>query len=214
MRSRFLAVLAAVAFAAAPAAAQGFTLSGNAYSPPLTVSFNSHTYYSSPYLGSINGGSSFLVWCVDYSHEVAFGETYSSFWLTPLTGSLIHTREPGNLLGYEWAAWYASQMTSANPNNVDLQINMWNAVSSNAFFGAGFGGSPLTLGTSSLLTDPQNWALIDGAGNSADRQEFLVRIEGIGTRTDVVPEPVTMSLLATGLAGMALANRKRRRNTA
>jgi hypothetical protein len=231
MRSRSLAVLAAVAFAASPAAAQTpvtFTLVGNppAYAPQPTVWFSGSTYYSSPYLGSFNGGTtSFLVWCVDYNHSVSFGDTYTAE-LTPLLGDLsLYTRRgTAGLNGYEWAAYYAGMISPSNANNVNYQLAMWDAVSQGGFAlseTSGIGAALGALGksttfylSSSPLLDPENWALIDGTGNGVNKQEFLVYSEGIGRTTEVVPEPVTMSLLATGLAGMAIASRKRRRNTA
>ncbi len=51
------------------------------------------------------------------------------------------------------------------------------------------------------------------AVNSCPYQEFIY-MDGSGTPSDITPEPATMTLLATGLIGMAAARKKRRRNAA
>lgn len=50
-----------------------------------------------------------------------------------------------------------------------------------------------------------------GGGSDADYQDVLFKIEGNGGPREVVPEPATMTLLATGLAGMAAASRRRKK---
>ncbi len=66
-------------------------------------------------------------------------------------------------------------------------------------------------------TDPNTWiAGIEDNKNVAsdwDYQDMMFRITANdgGTPQEVVPEPATMTLLATGLAGMAAAKRRRNR---
>ncbi len=241
MRSRFHAVLAAVALAAAPAAAQ----------TPYQDNFqfqNIHSgapaidgAYIGPYIGSFEGPPSvynnpFDVWCVDYNHHITYGDTYAA-WITPLDGTnFSHTRLGSiNADAYRWTAYLAGQMnwvaspTSANKTaDAYAQDAMWallgegpgNATTRlNDFvtnYGAQFGvGANFWLAAPSLGTYA-DWSIITcdrATGQDCPYQEFIFR-DGISHNTEVVPEPVTMSLLATGLAGMALAGRKRRRNTA
>jgi hypothetical protein len=66
-------------------------------------------------------------------------------------------------------------------------------------------------------TDPNSWiaGIEDNNGQRSDwdYQDMMFRITANdgGTPQEVVPEPATMTLLATGLAGMAAAKRRRNR---
>jgi len=66
------------------------------------------------------------------------------------------------------------------------------------------------------VLDVYGWEDIRGgngvAGGDRDFNDAIFTIEDSGTPTEVVPEPATMTLLATGLAGMIGAGMKRKRN--
>jgi hypothetical protein len=243
MKTRISLALSVLAFTATTLAAQTpvtFKLEGQAIladagaTPQPTVSFGGNTYYSSPYSGAFelgtsgNFGSPFLVWCVDYLHESNFGDVYDAV-VSPLTGNLSDTRD-GNAgrNQYDWAAYLAGTMSlnwsiSANrTHDVEVQEAMWYAVSGGAFTLSGTVLSNLGLSTgfynNAAPTNSGNgWALIDGVSDTFDRngaaeQEFLV-YNPPGVPLEVTPEPATLSLMGTGLAGvigMGLRRRKKR----
>ena len=207
-------------------------------SPQATVTFGNNTYYSSPYTGAfvINSTpqSPFLVWCVDYSHESHFGDVYNVD-VSAITGSLADTRDyPQSYAAnaYDWSAYLASTMPLDWSNSgdralsVDYQVAIWDAVSNGAF---GTTYSSLTssalsaLGlssnfyTTSLTSahptfDLNGWFLIDGTGSGSSEQEFLAYNPPGNPEGGLTPEPATLSLMGTGLAGVLGMGLRRRKN--
>lgn len=211
---------------------QGFAaLADPSASPQPIVSFGGHSYYSSPYSGAfqtIPGEYSppFLVWCVDYSHEADFGDLYDATF-SYLSGNLSASRD-GNAgrNKYDWAAYLASNMSlnwSSSVNrshDVKIQEAMWYAVSGGVFtlpsgvlsalgLSAGFYNTPAPANSG------KGWGLIDGISDKLDlhgagEQEFLV-FNPPGVPQEVTPEPATLSLMGSGLAGVIGAGLRRRR---
>ncbi len=224
MRKILYSTLAAVALLAAPAAAQGdgnFTfLSANSGYMTYTGQWNSEVSAGSA-IGQI--GSPFLVFCVDEFIYVAPGDTYNA-WATRISLASnadieANTRQGQAALvtnAYEryWRSAFVANhfMFTGGFSNADYQDAMWYLAS---------GGGGLSVGATSLVnlasaatfdaTSFADWYVITET-NLPGRQEFLAYREGSGGGQEVVPEPATMTLLATGLAGMAAARRRRKQS--
>ena len=232
MKRTLLKTLAAVVLLAAPAVAQdgNFTwLSGSSNRLNFQGQWNAD-YPGGDVLTPPALGTSFAVFCVDPYNFISTGVTYDA-WVTGIasanTGVIASQTRLGQNFGGASAYgryWRAAYLVSnfqliGSPTltqESDYQQAIWevtwgyltnSTAASNALAATANGITPTATGFSTwgVITD---FANVRGPGA---RQEFIYNQPGGGL--EIVPEPATMSLLAMGLAGMAGAGMRRRKQS-
>ena len=184
--------------------------------------------YVSPYGGTlVASGQSVVLNCVDFFHNVTVGQT---FWAnqTYLNASSLTNTRFGNVTWYLQAAWLTQQYNSPDPGSNDnrriaIQAAIWNIFTPDApdrqmTYDTDPGDQDYWISRARLAT---NWLSVDAsrfyvltATNKADAnspQEFLVYDPN---RVVATPEPATMILLGSGMAGLAAVRRRRNKNKA
>jgi hypothetical protein len=229
------AVVLTGAFASS-AAAQGPDLGAVRFQGDLsangTITSGGVTALVGPYKADLQGfGTLFpdvtnaIIWCVDWSHVAPARGAWDSYYATWLGQSdMSRTRENFDLGGnqvlarqrYLQAAWIIEQHdagVAAFTSAVHVQGTLWELFSGSAFNpGAGAYADLFHL-VPQQFTLQRDWFVLSDdvlqCGSTAgceSNQEFLYWRE----RPTTVPEPGTYALMATGLAGLLVATRRRR----
>jgi len=177
----------------------GFT--GTAKADTVSVdgsyAFASNGYGIPPYGGTLNGQSAEF-YCVDFTHDITGGMSWS-VTATSLTGSNFASTFLGSQTPYLEMAWLVTQMmgTTSQTLKAEYQFAIWS-------FTSGASG-PNPFGTNAKLVaaaaaaigsfSAQGWEILTPyGGGTGQGQEFLV----------YTSEPSILILLVVGLLGLAI----------
>jgi hypothetical protein len=169
-----------------------------------TVSIDGNYYFANngygipPYGGTLNGQSQSF-YCVDFSHPIQAGDTWS-VTITSLTGSNFSSTYLGNQTSYLAMAWLITQMMGTT-NQLQIakdQYAIWSLSGGTNPYGTNSAIVAAALAAVKAGFTGQGWEILTPTGSLG--QEFLI----------MVPEPTALLMLMIGLVILGFAMRNRR----
>ena len=223
MRSRCaaLALLASLFLAAPAQASTQFTFVNGG-------SITAFGFYVGQYSGVMGPGAGTPVTlnCVDFFHEVSFGQTWQANLTSLATGVGVGTTtRSSDLNAYRRAAWLTTQYTVNPSETANIQATIWNLFHGNGtppaatgptdWYAASLANSNFAATGFYVVTDV-NFRYTSGPNAGQDNpnsvQEFIIYDPNAVNPVVSTPEPASIIMLGTGflgLAGVSIRRRKR-----